>query len=66
MVRRVAVVPGAVLVVVSHDSRIIPYADRVLHLEDGRLGLEGGVGGQLHPPQLQEAPIGSEHDRRSP
>jgi putative ABC transport system ATP-binding protein len=29
---------GAVLVVVSHDSRIIPYADRVLHLEDGRLG----------------------------
>jgi putative ABC transport system ATP-binding protein len=28
---------GAVLVVVSHDSRVIPYADRVLHLEDGRL-----------------------------
>jgi len=27
---------GAVLVVVSHDSRLLPYADRVLHLEDGR------------------------------
>lgn len=28
---------GAILVVVSHDNRLIPYADRVLHLEDGRL-----------------------------
>jgi putative ABC transport system ATP-binding protein len=28
---------GTVLVVVSHDHRLIPYADRVLHLEDGRL-----------------------------
>jgi putative ABC transport system ATP-binding protein len=29
---------GAVLVVVSHDNRVLPYADRVLYLEDGRLG----------------------------
>ncbi len=29
---------GAILVVVSHDNRLIPYADRVLHLEDGRFG----------------------------
>jgi putative ABC transport system ATP-binding protein len=28
---------GATVVVVSHDSRIIPYADHVFHLEDGRL-----------------------------
>jgi putative ABC transport system ATP-binding protein len=28
---------GASVLVVSHDSRIIPYADRVFHLEDGRL-----------------------------
>src|SRR5262249_53654958 len=27
----------AILVVVSHDNRITPLADRVLHLEDGRL-----------------------------
>ncbi len=27
----------AILVVVSHDNRVIPYADRVLHLVDGRL-----------------------------
>ncbi|MFO0843423.1 MAG: ABC transporter ATP-binding protein [Gemmataceae bacterium] len=31
---------GAVLLVVSHDSRLVPYADRVLHLEDGRLAEE--------------------------
>jgi putative ABC transport system ATP-binding protein len=31
---------GAVLVVVSHDYRIVPYADRVLLLEDGRLRQE--------------------------
>jgi len=28
---------GASVFVVSHDSRIVPYADRVFHLEDGRL-----------------------------
>jgi putative ABC transport system ATP-binding protein len=28
---------GAVVLIVSHDARLIPYADRVLHLEDGRL-----------------------------
>jgi putative ABC transport system ATP-binding protein len=44
---------GAVLVVVSHDNRIIPFADRVFHLEDGRLG-------------KGEAATRSEHDRRNP
>lgn len=28
---------GVTLVVVTHDNRIFPFADRVLHLEDGRL-----------------------------
>jgi putative ABC transport system ATP-binding protein len=28
---------GAVLFLVGHDMRLVPYADRVLHLEDGRL-----------------------------
>ncbi|MBI1918410.1 MAG: ABC transporter ATP-binding protein [Planctomycetes bacterium] len=28
---------GATILVVAHDARIIPYADRVFHLEDGRL-----------------------------
>jgi putative ABC transport system ATP-binding protein len=28
---------GATLLVVSHDARLIPYADRVFHLSEGRL-----------------------------
>lgn len=28
---------GLTLVVVTHDNRIFPYADRILHLEDGQL-----------------------------
>jgi putative ABC transport system ATP-binding protein len=28
---------GAAVLVVSHDDRLIPYADRVLYLQDGRL-----------------------------
>jgi putative ABC transport system ATP-binding protein len=28
---------GASVLIVAHDARIIPYADRVFHLEDGRL-----------------------------
>jgi putative ABC transport system ATP-binding protein len=28
---------GAVLFLVGHDMRLVPYADRVLHLSDGRL-----------------------------
>jgi putative ABC transport system ATP-binding protein len=48
---------GATLVVVTHDPRIVPFADRILHLEDGRLtrtlaagawqGLARAVGGIL-------------------
>jgi putative ABC transport system ATP-binding protein len=41
----------AILVVVSHDSRLIPYADCVLHLEDGRFG-------------KSEAPAGHEPHKR--
>jgi putative ABC transport system ATP-binding protein len=28
---------GATILVVAHDARIVPYADRVFHLEDGCL-----------------------------
>jgi putative ABC transport system ATP-binding protein len=31
---------GVTLVVVTHDNRIFPFADRILHLEDGRLAHE--------------------------
>ena len=32
--------PVRTALVVSHDSRLVAYADRVLHLEDGRLALD--------------------------
>jgi putative ABC transport system ATP-binding protein len=32
---------GATVLIVAHDKRIIPYADRVFDLEDGRLREEG-------------------------
>ncbi len=40
---------GAVLFLVGHDPRLVPYADRVLHLVDGRLSDEPA-------PMLTESP----------
>lgn len=37
LLRNAAHERGATILVVAHDSRIIPYADRVFHLEDGIL-----------------------------
>ena len=37
MLRSAARERGATMLVVSHDPRLLPYADSVLHLEDGRL-----------------------------
>jgi putative ABC transport system ATP-binding protein len=34
---------GATVVMVTHDSRILPYADRVYRLEDGRLQGDSGT-----------------------
>jgi putative ABC transport system ATP-binding protein len=35
LLREVAVRPGRALVVVTHDSRIFPYADRIARMDDG-------------------------------
>jgi len=37
LLRNAAHERNATVLVVSHDSRIVPYADRVFHLEDGRM-----------------------------
>ncbi|HJZ34397.1 MAG TPA: ABC transporter ATP-binding protein, partial [Hyphomicrobiaceae bacterium] len=37
MLRRIAVKPGRAVVVVTHDDRILPFADRIAHLSDGRV-----------------------------
>jgi putative ABC transport system ATP-binding protein len=50
---------GSTILVVAHDSRIIPHVDRVLHLEDGCL-VETGENGHSHGPK----PNGSASPRR--
>src|SRR5262245_28361372 len=37
LLRQIARVHGTAVLVVSHDHRLIPFADRVLHLDDGRM-----------------------------
>lgn len=37
LLREVALTDGRALVVVTHDSRIFPYADRIAHMDDGRI-----------------------------
>ncbi|MEO6104816.1 MAG: ABC transporter ATP-binding protein [Pseudoxanthomonas sp.] len=37
ILRRVAVAPDRALIVVTHDPRIEPYADRIASMEDGRI-----------------------------
>ena len=37
LLRRAAHERGATILIVAHDSRIVPYVDRVIHLEDGCL-----------------------------
>ena len=37
LLANVAKHPSRALLVVSHDPRVIPFADRILHMEDGRL-----------------------------
>ena len=44
---------------VSHDARLVPYADRVFHLEDGRLAKPGRL-----PVKSQEAKHRSQARRR--
>jgi putative ABC transport system ATP-binding protein len=47
LLRAAAHEEGAAVLVVSHDPRIAPLADRVLHLEAGRLTEESTVPGSL-------------------
>jgi putative ABC transport system ATP-binding protein len=37
MIRAVALQPDRVVVVVTHDSRVFPFGDRMVTLEDGRV-----------------------------
>jgi putative ABC transport system ATP-binding protein len=37
LLRAIVSEQGKTLIVVSHDTRIVPYADQIYHLEDGRI-----------------------------
>jgi putative ABC transport system ATP-binding protein len=37
LMRQVAVRPGRALVIVTHDQRIFPFADRIAKMDDGRV-----------------------------
>ena len=38
LLSRIAVKPGRAVVVVTHDSRVFSFADRIAHMDDGRIG----------------------------
>ena len=44
MLREIAVAPERAVIVVTHDSRIVSYADRVSRIEDGRIVAVESVG----------------------
>ena len=37
LLRRVALGPNRAVIVVTHDNRIVPFADRIAHMSDGRI-----------------------------
>jgi putative ABC transport system ATP-binding protein len=51
LVRSLATEQRKTVIVVTHDSRILQFADRILHLKDGRIGAESspGVVGNTDP-----------------
>jgi putative ABC transport system ATP-binding protein len=52
MLREIARERGATVLVVAHDPRLVPHADRVFHLDAGRLS-EGHTEAPRHRPAFQ-------------
>jgi len=46
LLQRLARVNGRAVVMVTHDPRVLPFADRIIHLEDGRIVREEKSGSQ--------------------
>jgi putative ABC transport system ATP-binding protein len=55
LLSRIAVKPGRAVVVVTHDSRVFNFADRIAHMDDGRIQevRESAAVSQRRPPSLQ-------------
>jgi putative ABC transport system ATP-binding protein len=37
LIQKIAVQPGRAVIVVTHDSRVYSFADRIASMEDGRI-----------------------------
>jgi putative ABC transport system ATP-binding protein len=55
LIRQVAVQPGRVAVVVTHDARVYGFADRIITLEDGRVSQEKRMEPEAKTDQLKSA-----------
>jgi ABC-type sulfate/molybdate transport systems ATPase subunit len=49
LIKRMSHERGVTLVIVTHDDRILPFADRILRLEDGRITREEKARGPASP-----------------
>jgi putative ABC transport system ATP-binding protein len=63
LLQRAAKSHGAAVICVTHDPRLEAYADRVIHLEDGRIlddrRADPGAAAAVHNPHRQPALIGA-------
>jgi putative ABC transport system ATP-binding protein len=53
LLRHVAVQPGRAVIVVTHDSRVFRFGDRIVHMSDGRIErveIPAGRDGEPAPP----------------
>ena len=57
LLQRLAHEQDRAVVIVTHDPRVLPFGDRIIHLEDGRiLREEGNRAGVLREPALLDLP----------
>jgi putative ABC transport system ATP-binding protein len=58
LLQRLAREHGRAVVMVTHDPRVLPFGDRIIHLEDGRiLREERNLGAYLRDAPFFEAPV---------
>jgi putative ABC transport system ATP-binding protein len=49
LIKQVAVQPGRAVIVVTHDSRVYRYGDRIVEMSDGRISAENEAGSAFEP-----------------
>jgi putative ABC transport system ATP-binding protein len=55
LIRQVALQPNRVAVVVTHDERVLGFADRIITLDDGRVSLEKRMESEVKSDRLVQA-----------